>query len=87
MLRTKPPRDLTDFIKDMNSARESALISRLDIAKKNIFKLQSGMNSINNTDPLHQKYQEKLLEESETALNIIEKLKNLRKKIKDEKYS
>lgn len=87
MLRTKPPTDIEAFMNEMNSARETALITRLDRAKKNIYKLQSGMSSMNAHDPLHRKYQEKLLEESETALSIIEKLKDLRKKIKKERFS
>ena len=64
----------------INVERISALENRLHRSKANIIKLKETMASIKNNDKLKTKFQNKIAQESELALEILFKIKDYRKR-------
>lgn len=61
--------------------RISALENRLTKSKMTIVKLKEAMSTIKSNDKLKRKFEERIVEESELALEILFKIKDFRKRI------
>jgi len=61
--------------------RINALENRLTKSKLTIVKLKEAMSTIKNNDKLKRKFEERIVEESELALEILFKIKDFRKRV------
>lgn len=69
-----------DYKFQLYKARESVILSRIDKIKKTISKLQNGLESKHLDRSIKKKFEERIASESETALDLIQKLKHFRAK-------
>ncbi|MDC1067846.1 hypothetical protein OAQ99_01665 [Candidatus Kapabacteria bacterium] len=70
--------DKNNYKPQLFKAREAVLVSRIDKIKKTIMKLQSGLNNNKMNDNLKSKFESKIANESEIALQLVIELKKFR---------
>ncbi len=68
-------------MREIDIDRINALENRLSKAKSTIVKLKDAMSTIKNNDKLKRKFEERIVEESELALEILYKIKDFRKRV------
>ncbi len=72
---------------ELNAIRISALEEKLSKSKNTIEKLKNAMSTIKNNDKLKRKFEERIVQESDYALEILFQIKDYRKKIQSKMAS
>lgn len=67
--------------------RMEALENRLNRSKSSIVRLKEALSTIKNNDKLKKRFEDRIVEESENALEILIKIKDFRKKLNERKAS
>ncbi len=80
MLGTYREFDYNSKMQELNAVRISALEERLSKSKSTIDKLKNAMATIKNNDKLKRKFEERIVKESDYALEILFQIKDVRKK-------
>lgn len=71
------PKDM-EYRSELFKAKESIMLAKLDKSKKLINKLQESLATIKYNPSLKLRFEEKIAQESEVALSLIDELKRFR---------
>lgn len=87
MLNLRQDFDYNSKMLELNAIRISALEEKLSKSKHTIEKLKNAMSTIKNNDKLKRKFEERIVQESDYALEILFQIKDYRKKIQSKMAS
>lgn len=87
MLNLRQDFDYNSKMLELNAIRISALEEKLSKSKNTIEKLKNAMSTIKNNDKLKRKFEERIVQESDYALEILFQIKDYRKKIQSKMAS
>ncbi len=72
---------------ELDTLKIEALENRLNRSKASIIKLKTALSTIRNNDKLKKRFEDRIVEESEIALEVLTQLKVFRKQISERRAS
>ena len=87
MLAYLNKRDVKSKREELDTLKIEALENRLNRSKASIIKLKTALSSIRNNDKLKKRFEDRIVEESEIALEVLMQIKVFRKQISERKAS